>query len=91
MFVLAVLGWTLFLLWVCKPVLGLLGGQLSPGKTSTERPMELPHLLGADGGRKDPVSAALPLLWPVLLAGPALDSHRREKVVSPESQCQSTS
>ena len=31
--VLAVSGWSLFLLWVCKPVSALLGDQLSPGRT----------------------------------------------------------
>ena len=48
--VFAVFGWSLFLLWVCKPVSALLGDQLSPGKTSAQRAVEQPHLLGADVG-----------------------------------------
>ena len=63
--VLAVSGWNLFLLWVFKPMSALLGDQLSPGKTSAQKPMEQPHLLGADGDRKDSDPTALPLLQPM--------------------------
>jgi hypothetical protein len=59
-------------------VSALLGDQLSPGKTRTQSAVEQPHVLGADGGRNDPVPPALLDLQPMLLAGPALDSHRRE-------------
>ena len=58
----AVSGWNL---WVCKPVSELLTDQLSLGKTSAQRAVEQPHLLGAGGGRKDPDPAALLLLWSV--------------------------
>jgi hypothetical protein len=40
--VLAVSGWSLFLLWVCKPVSTLLGDQLSPGRTCIQRAPEQP-------------------------------------------------
>ena len=63
--VLAVSGWSLFLLWVCKPVSALLGDQLSLGKTSAQRAVEQPQLLGADGDRKDSDPAPLLLLWTV--------------------------
>jgi hypothetical protein len=39
--------------------------QLSPGKTSTQRAGEQPHLLGSDGGKNDPYLAAPLLLCPV--------------------------
>ena len=42
--VLAVSGWSLFLLWVCKPVLALLGDQLSPGVTCVQSSLEQPML-----------------------------------------------
>jgi hypothetical protein len=42
--VLAVSGWNLFLLWICKPVSALLGDQLSPGRTCVQRALEQPKL-----------------------------------------------
>jgi hypothetical protein len=63
--VLAVSGWSLFLQWVCKPEIALLGNQLSPGKNSAKRAEEQPYLLGADEGPYEPVPTALLLLWPV--------------------------
>ena len=84
--VLAVSGWNLFLLWVCKPVSALLRDQLFPGKTSAQRAAEQPHLLSADGGRKDPVPASLPLLRPVsswLVLATTVTGKKME--ISPES------
>ena len=52
----AVSGWSFFLLQAYKPVLALLGDQLSPGRTCAERSVEQLHLPGADGAWKDPVS-----------------------------------
>jgi hypothetical protein len=42
--VLAVSGWSLFLLWVCKPVSTLHGDQLSPGRACVQRALEQPKL-----------------------------------------------
>ena len=74
-------GWSLFLLWVCKPVSALLGNQLFPGKTSAQRAAEQPHLLDADGDRNGPDIAVLPLVAWALLASPTLDTHGRENVI----------
>jgi hypothetical protein len=63
---LAVSGLSLFLLRACKPVSALLGDKLSPYRTYEQTAVEQPRLLGADGGRKDPVAAAPPLLRPVV-------------------------
>jgi hypothetical protein len=38
---------------------------LSPGRKGTQSAVEHPHLLGADGGRKDLVPASLQILCPV--------------------------
>ena len=62
---LAVSGWSLSLLWACKPVSALLGDQLSPGSTHAQRAVVQPQLLGADGGKKELVPAAPLLLGPV--------------------------
>jgi hypothetical protein len=63
--VVAVSGWSLFLLWVCKPVSALLGDKLSSGRNDAQRATDKSPLLGADGGRKDPDPTDLLLLWPV--------------------------
>jgi hypothetical protein len=42
-------------------VRALPGDKLSPSRNCVQRVSEEPHFLGADGVRKDPVSAALPL------------------------------
>ena len=73
--VLAVSGWSLFLLWVCKPVSELLGDELCPGKTIVQRVVEQLHLLGADGGRKDLFQLLCCFCALMFLAGPALNSH----------------
>ena len=46
-------------------VRALPGDKLSPGRKCAQRAVEEPQLLGADVGQKDPVPAALPLLWSV--------------------------
>ena len=53
------------LLWSCELVSVLLGYYLSPGRNHAQRAMEQPQLLGADGSRKNPVTAALQLLQSV--------------------------
>jgi hypothetical protein len=62
---LGVSGLSLSLLWAGKPVSALSGDELFPGRTRTQEAVGQPQLLGADGGRKDPVPAAPPLLLPV--------------------------
>lgn len=54
---LAVSGWILFLLWICKPLSALLGDQLFCQNFWTEG-SGTTQALGADDDLKDPVSAA---------------------------------
>jgi len=54
---LAVSGWSLSLLWVCKPVSSLLGDQLS-WKNLCSEVCRAAQALGADGYWKDPIPAA---------------------------------
>jgi hypothetical protein len=74
---LAVSGWSLFLLWVCKPVSALLEDQLSLGKTTAQMAVEQPYPLAADVEPCPSCSAASAAC--ALRNGPALESHWREK------------
>jgi hypothetical protein len=57
-----------------------LGDQLSPGKTSEQRPVEQPHLLGADVARRTLPNCSAASATCALLSGPALEIHWRERV-----------
>jgi hypothetical protein len=76
--VLAVSGWSFFLLWVCSPLSALLGDQLSPESQGSEHFLQASSPLEGKVHRgprvssswlkmkacRDSVQEALPLLWP---------------------------
>jgi hypothetical protein len=61
-------------MWVCKPVLALLGDHLCPCKSSTQKAAEQPHLLQMEA-RRSCFSCSTASEARVLLATPASDSH----------------
>lgn len=77
--IIAISGWSLFLLCGCKPVSALLEDQLSPVKTSALSVAGQPYLLAADGRPVGPcprMSASSAAC--ALLSGSTLERHRRE-------------
>ena len=85
--VLAISGWSLFLLWVCNPMsAALLGAQLSPGRTFVPRALEQTNIWVQMAEWKDPVPTAPLILRPVCSWLAPLHTGIGEKVsVSPPS------
>jgi hypothetical protein len=76
--VLAVSGWSLFLLWVYKPMSALLGDQLSPRGTCVQRVLEQPKVWVQMAKWKIPGPAAPLILYPVCSYLALFHSYCRE-------------